>query len=146
MSVYFSLAFFAALIGLTYRRYGRHRREKFIGECIFYGIIVLLTTFVLWLPWIVSNNGFTSVLQAIFPVHRGLYQLKVPNFWCISDIVMKWQSWISKPVLTFLCFFSCTVLSIPSMAALMIKPSQKVLIFGFSCISMIFFMFSYHVH
>lgn len=32
------------------------------------------------------------------------------------------------------------------MIALILKPTQKVLIFGFSCISMTFFMFSYHVH
>jgi alpha-1,3-glucosyltransferase len=32
------------------------------------------------------------------------------------------------------------------MLALILKPTQKVLTIGFSCISMTFFMFSYHVH
>lgn len=32
------------------------------------------------------------------------------------------------------------------MIALMIKPTHKVLVIAFSCISMTFFMFSYHVH
>lgn len=79
-------------------------------------------------------------------MHRGLYQLKVPNFWCISDVLMKWQTWLSKPTLTVLCFISCVVFSIPSMTALLLKPTHKVLVIGFSCISMTFFMFSYHVH
>ena len=32
------------------------------------------------------------------------------------------------------------------MIALMLRPSQKVLILGFTTISMTFFIFSYHVH
>lgn len=32
------------------------------------------------------------------------------------------------------------------MAALLLKPTSRVLVIGFSCISMTFFMFSYHVH
>jgi len=54
MSVYFSLAFFAGLIGLTFRKYGPQRKEKIIGECIFYGGIVLITTLIIWLPWMGS--------------------------------------------------------------------------------------------
>lgn len=146
MSVYYSLAFMAGLIGLSYRKHGIHRKSKIIQECLFYGAILFLTTFILWIPWMHSFRYFSSVLHAIFPVHRGLYQLKVPNFWCISDVIMKWQNWLSKPTLTFLCFLFCVIFSIPSMLALLIKPSQKVLVFAFSCIAMTFFMFSYHVH
>jgi alpha-1,3-glucosyltransferase len=90
MSTYFSLAFLAGLIGLTYKRYGRQRKLKIIRECFFYALIVIFTLLVLWIPWLRSYKDFSSVLTAIFPVHRGLYQLKVPNFWCISDVLLKW--------------------------------------------------------
>jgi alpha-1,3-glucosyltransferase len=59
-------------------------------ECLIYAAIVILTVVVVWIPWLGSYHDFSSVLTAIFPVHRGLYQLKVPNFWCISDVVIKW--------------------------------------------------------
>lgn len=55
MSVYFSLAFLAGLVGITARKLGRSRREKIIGECIYYAIIVTVTTLLLWLPWLGSG-------------------------------------------------------------------------------------------
>lgn len=54
MSVYFSLAFFAGLLGITIRKYGRSRKSNIMGECIYYAIIVVFTTVLLWLPWIGS--------------------------------------------------------------------------------------------
>lgn len=144
MSVYFCLGFFAALIGLSYKRH-QGQGGKIVWDCFQYAVVVCGTCAILWMPW-VSAGRFGDVLTAIFPVHRGLYQLKVPNFWCISDIVLKWQSWLSKPMLTVLCGLFCLVFSIPSMIALLVKPSLRVIIFAFSCISMTFFMFSYHVH
>lgn len=147
MSVYYSLAFFAALIGLAGRKktFAAHKGQ-FILQVGLFGAIVVFTTVFLWLPWLGSMADFKGVLSAIFPVHRGLYQLKVPNFWCISDVLMKWESWLSKPFLTFLCALACLICSIPSMIALLVRSSRKILIFGFSTIAMTFFMFSYHVH
>lgn len=117
-----------------------------MGECIYYGVIVVGTTGLLWLPWLGSMDSLKSVLSAIFPIHRGLYQLKVPNFWCISDVIMKWQNWLSKPTLTLLCTLLCILLSLPSMLTLLLKPTKKTLLLAFPCISMTFFLFSYHVH
>ena len=98
MSVYYSLAFFAGLIGLAGRkRNWRTHRNAFLLELALYGAIVAGTTLILWLPWLTSMEDAKNVVTAIFPVHRGLYQLKVPNFWCISDVIMKWQSWLTKP-------------------------------------------------
>jgi alpha-1,3-glucosyltransferase len=146
MGTYFSLAFLAGLIGLTLRRHDwASKKSKVIQQVLGYGVVVVGTTLVLWFPWIYTGEVKT-VLSAIFPVHRGLYQLKVPNFWCISDVLVKWDNVASKPVLAGMCGFLCIGFSLPSMLALIVKPSQKVLAFSFSCISMTFFMFSYHVH
>jgi hypothetical protein len=79
-------------------------------------------------------------------VHRGLYQLKVPNFWCISDILFKWESLFSKQTLLIFCFAASVLASLPSMASMLVNPSRKALVIGFATISMTFFMFSYHVH
>lgn len=64
-------------------------RAKVIGEIIKFGTIVLTVSLIIWLPFIVTSSAHL-VLEAIFPVHRGLYQLKVQNFWCITDVIMKW--------------------------------------------------------
>lgn len=149
MSTYYCLAFLTALIGLASKKKTIKKEEhriQFLLQLTMYGAIVIGTTVLLWIPWLSSFEDAKNVLSAIFPVHRGLYQLKVPNFWCISDVILKWQAWLSKGMLTLLCAAACIVFSLPSMLALMLRPSQKVLIIGFSTIAMTFFMFSYHVH
>lgn len=62
MSVYFSMAFLAGLLGITYKKYGKSNKHKFVGECIYYGIIVLVTTFFLWVPWIIHSRSVYTVL------------------------------------------------------------------------------------
>lgn len=144
MTFYYAFAFFAGLIGSTYATY-KINKLKVIGELLKYGIIVILLSLIIWLPWIISGTAHL-VIQAIFPIHRGLYQLKVPNFWCISDVIIKWENIFSKNHLMIICFFISTLLSAPSILAMIIQPSKKILALGFFSISMTFFMFSYHVH
>lgn len=59
---------------------------------------------------------------------------------------MKWESKFSKEFLMFLCFAVSTLLSLPSMATMILESTKKTLIIGFYTIAMTFFMFSYHVH
>ena len=94
MAFYYALAFFSGLIGKTMADY-KSNKVKIMGQLLKYGMIVLLVSFIIWFPFIVTESAHL-VVEAIFPVHRGLYQLKVQNFWCISDVVMKWQEHFSK--------------------------------------------------
>lgn len=145
MSFYYAFGFLFGLIGLTYQQYKR-RIQKFIVQLIIYGAIVIGVTVIIWLPWMRSWAEFSTVLGAIFPIHRGLYQLKVPNFWCISDVIFKWQNMFSKSFLMFLCMLVSSLASFPAIVSILIKPSKSMILLGFSTIGMCFFMFSYHVH
>ena len=89
MAVYYSLAFLAGLVGVTYSKY-KYNKNAVVAELAKYAGIVVIVSLILWAPWMGSMENLTSVVTAIFPVHRGLYQLKVPNFWCISDVFMNW--------------------------------------------------------
>lgn len=51
-----------------------------------------------------------------------------------------------KKTLALICLIGCGILSIPSMTAIIMNPSPKIIVIGFSCISMTFFLFAYHVH
>jgi hypothetical protein len=53
MATYFSMAFLAALIGVTYTHY-RYSKPKIITEMIKYGTIVIVVTLLIWLPWLGS--------------------------------------------------------------------------------------------
>jgi alpha-1,3-glucosyltransferase len=145
MAVYYSLAFLAALIGLTYQRH-KYNKLQVVGEVVKYGTIVIITSLLIWLPWLGSTEDLQTVLAAIFPVHRGLYQLKVGNFWCITDTFLNWERHFNKSTLVALCFLTSLLASVPSMLSLILRPTRKALVMGFATISLTFFMFSYHVH
>lgn len=145
MATYYALAFFAGLIGMTYQEH-RFNKKYILVEFLKYIGITSITVLLIWAPFCSSWENISLVLKAIFPVHRGLYQLKVPNFWCISDMVMKWQTHYSKPTLLFICSAVSLVCSIPAMIALVVNPSRKILIIAFQTVSLTFFMFAYHVH
>ena len=53
MATYYSLAFFAALIGVTYNSY-RYSKPRVITEIIKYGTIVIVVSLLIWLPWLGS--------------------------------------------------------------------------------------------
>lgn len=144
MSVYYALAFLAGLIGSLVADY-RTNNSRILGEIVKFASIVLIVSVLIWLPFI-TTGSVTLVLEAIFPVYRGLYQLKVQNFWCITDVLIKWQNWLSKELLVIICFALSTIFSIPAMLCMIYEASRKNLVIGFYTISMTFFMFSYHVH
>lgn len=53
MATYYSLAFFSALIGVTFNAY-RYSKPRIITEIVKYGTIVIVVTVLIWLPWLTS--------------------------------------------------------------------------------------------
>lgn len=90
MALYYALGFFVYIL--------RALKDESKGICGFLwgiakvGFIVLLTQIALWWPWLDKDMSFLGVLAAIFPVQRGLYQLHVGTFWCISNVAIKWSA------------------------------------------------------
>jgi alpha-1,3-glucosyltransferase len=109
----------------------------------------LIVTLILWSPWISWQNPqlIFEPLSAIFPIHRGLYQLKVPNFWCVTDVFMKWETKFSNNILVILCALLSLITSIPSILIGIVFPNNnRLTLLVFLNISLTFFFFSYHVH
>lgn len=65
--------------------------------------IVTTASFVLlFLPFLPPFAPLEAILQPIkriFPFARGLFEDKVANFWCASNVVFKWKRWASTAVL-----------------------------------------------
>ena len=159
--MYYALGFFAVLLGkalyksnvfnsVNYKyRYNVNSFIYFFAEIGKYFLIVLGLSLLIWLPWISFSDPslILQPLQAIFPVHRGLYQLKVPNFWCFTDVFFKWESRFSNQILVVLCALLSLIGSIPSIIVGIFFPyKQKLTLLVFLNISLSFFLFSYHVH
>ncbi|KDQ25750.1 glycosyltransferase family 57 protein [Pleurotus ostreatus PC15] len=85
-----------------------------LSKCIYLGpragwrlfvrlAIVTTASFVLlFLPFLPPFARFEAILQPIkriFAFARGLFEDKVANFWCASNVVFKWKRWASTAVL-----------------------------------------------
>ncbi|KAF9077817.1 glucosyltransferase [Rhodocollybia butyracea] len=67
------------------------------------GLITIATFTVLFIPWIPPFSSSTRAIlvpiSRIFPFARGLFEDKVANFWCASNIVMKWRKLAAQAIL-----------------------------------------------
>uniref|UniRef100_A0A1B0CYC8 Alpha-1,3-glucosyltransferase n=1 Tax=Phlebotomus papatasi TaxID=29031 RepID=A0A1B0CYC8_PHLPP len=92
MSLYHALPFFFYLLAKCVP--GQRNKLSF-GEALkrLLGIagVVVVTFFVLWLPWITNLEDLLQILRRIFPIYRGLFEDKVANFWCTFNTIFKFK-------------------------------------------------------
>ncbi|KAG7088380.1 hypothetical protein E1B28_012381 [Marasmius oreades] len=85
-----------------------------LAKCILLGPVAGLRLFirlalttslafvVLFLPFLPPFAPLTTILHPItriFPFARGLFEDKVANFWCASNVLFKWKNWASPSFL-----------------------------------------------
>src|ERR1700742_2494841 len=46
---------------------------------------------IIFLPFL-TPSALPQVIMRIFPFNRGLFEDKVANFWCASDVIFKWRN------------------------------------------------------
>ncbi|KAG6909147.1 hypothetical protein DXG01_001899 [Tephrocybe rancida] len=61
--------------------------------------ITTLTSLFLFLPFLPPFGNVLDPLSRIFPFGRGLFEDKVANFWCASNVVLKWREWAEPSAL-----------------------------------------------
>ncbi|THH10478.1 hypothetical protein EW145_g1304 [Phellinidium pouzarii] len=80
-------------------------------------VITVASFVVIFIPFLPPFAPLTSILDPItriFPFARGLFEDKVANFWCASNIIFKWRSWFSQPFLIKLSAALTALGSLPS--------------------------------
>ncbi|EGR27993.1 hypothetical protein IMG5_185760 [Ichthyophthirius multifiliis] len=137
MGLYYALSFFSFILG--YLSFDSGFKSRVL--IIFVGFGVILTTVILWIPWITNGYLLQQLIEAIFPINRGLYQLKVANFWCFSNIFIKWNNYFNQQTLVYISIFLTLILSLPSMFVILNRPKFKYMRFCLFNISMSFFFF-----
>jgi alpha-1,3-glucosyltransferase len=67
------------------------------------GLTTVGTFTILFLPWLppFSSSPFAILdpVSRIFPFARGLFEDKVANFWCASNVIIKWNKWAAQGLL-----------------------------------------------
>jgi alpha-1,3-glucosyltransferase len=118
----------------------------------------------LFLPFLSPFSPSSTILgpiTRIFPFNRGIFEDKVANFWCASDVVFKWRTWASRGTLVKLSLGLTTTGFLPSVLTLIQSgnamrsktqdksvqtPMLPLLPYALLTSSLSFFLFSFQVH
>ena len=79
------------------------------------------------------------------PLHRGLFEDYVANFWCVSHTLIKWRRWFTKPALLRMCLLATVSTMLPAAVQQVAAPSRRGFLYCLLCSSLAFFLFSYQV-
>ncbi|KAI0729617.1 glycosyltransferase family 57 protein [Fomitopsis betulina] len=85
-----------------------------LGKCLYLGstqgprhfahlaLVTVAAILILFLPFLPPFSPLPSILDPItriFPFNRGLFEDKVANFWCASDVIVKWRRRLASQTL-----------------------------------------------
>lgn len=144
MSLYFSPIFFAYLLGRCVFKTGI-RFPRFLSI----SIATIATFLVIYLPLYIMGGGLQSVLQSthrIFPFSRGIFEDKVANFWCVTNIFVKYKVLFTQEQLQLYSLVATALGFLPAMILVFLYPKKHLIPFALAACSMSFFLFSFQVH
>ncbi|PFH54070.1 glycosyltransferase family 57 protein [Amanita thiersii Skay4041] len=144
------------------------------GERLFLRLTaVTVSTFILlFLPFLPPFAHLSTLKQSlirIFPFSRGLFEDKVANFWCATNVLIKWKNWASPDFLVKISTLLTAVGFLPSVVNMFYlgrkmqlaksaaadtannnstaqPPFLALLPYALLASSMSFFLFSFQVH
>lgn len=85
-------------------------------------MVTSLSFTLLFLPFLPPFSPLSIVLHPIsriFPFSRGLFEDKVANFWCASNVVFRWKHWASTNFLLKLSALLTALGFLPSVVVLL---------------------------
>ncbi|KAI5796653.1 glycosyl transferase [Geopyxis carbonaria] len=142
MALYYAPVIFAYLLGLSVFPRLHFQRLFLLG-------VTVIATFTLILAPLVASGGFIQISQClsrIFPFSRGLWEDKVANFWCASNVIVKYRQRFSGAILQQASMLATFVAIFPSCVIIFLYPRKRLLPIGMSACAWGFFLFSFQVH
>ncbi|KAL6929527.1 hypothetical protein ACO0SA_000930 [Hanseniaspora valbyensis] len=153
MSLYFAPIIFVYLLKRTLFSF------KLLEFCSI-GLLTSLTFVLLYFPLYFFNSSHESGIQTlvqgfirVFPFDRGLFEGKVANFWCVSNLVFKYREVFSNEqlklyalILTLLAIAPACLLTLFKTSVSNAKKSKKLLIYALCSCSLSFYLFAFQVH
>ncbi|KAJ7175874.1 glycosyltransferase family 57 protein [Mycena filopes] len=148
-----------------------------VAKCLYLGLVAggklfsrlalatslsFLLLFLPFLPPFAPISAILDPISRIFPFARGLFEDKVANFWCASNVIFKWKHWASSAFLVKLSAGLTALGFLPNVLVFMriawqtqLVPGAKppshppilpLLPYALLTSSMSFFLFSFQVH
>jgi alpha-1,3-glucosyltransferase len=152
MALFYALPVFFFLLGRCFSHaLGSGKRRRGFLLLVQLGLTVVLTLGLALLPLLVGPGAgdlgtVLQVLHRIFPLQRGLYEDKVANFWCASNLLIRWRTLLSRDALALLSLGATLVTTLPSALLLLRFPTRKYFLYALLCSSLAFFLFAFQVH
>ncbi|KAL0134882.1 hypothetical protein PUN28_001575 [Cardiocondyla obscurior] len=145
MELYHALPFFFYILG--YHTPSKTRSWLYcirMLACVSFA--VLLTFYVIWMPFLKSSDLLFSAVLRLFPFSRGVFEDKVANIWCAFNVVYKLRQVFTNAQLAKICLAVTTCMVLPSCISLYLSPTKKAFILSLINSALAFFLFSFQVH
>ncbi|OBA19047.1 ALG6, ALG8 glycosyltransferase [Metschnikowia bicuspidata var. bicuspidata NRRL YB-4993] len=129
------------------------------GKLFVVSVTVVVTITVILFPFLIAARSGTEaaeqvlqILKRMFPFERGLFEDKVANFWCTSNILIKYATIFNGGELKAISLILTLTAIFPPCAMIFWKnirrlyPPPELAIYGFSATAWAFFLFLFQVH
>jgi alpha-1,3-glucosyltransferase len=143
MALYWAPAFFFFLLGQALALPTPAARVARVAAL---GAVVLGTFGLVCSPFITSLADAAQLWTRVFPVGRGLFEDKVANFWCASNLVLKWRALLSPAAQLRLATAATLAAMLPACVAVLRRPTLPRFLFAMAASAFAFFLFSFQVH
>lgn len=151
MALYYAPIFFFYLLGrcFDYKSTGVPLLSRFnIFRLSLIAISTIVTFVFLFGPLVLFGdlNNLLQSIHRIFPFQRGIFEDKVANFWCFSNIFIKYRNLFEQKQLQLFSLVLTLIGLLPAGIYIFFKPQKSLLPWALAVCSMSFFMFSFQVH
>jgi alpha-1,3-glucosyltransferase len=86
-----------------------------------------------------------QALSRLAPLHRGLFEDYVANFWCGTHTLVKWKRLLPQASLVRLCAAATLAAALPAGVQQVRAPSRRGFLYALLNTSLAFYLFSYQV-
>lgn len=153
MALYYAPGIFAYLLGLCIQINSVTSITIDFFTLILLGVTVVASFLIMVLPFTIFHGPqhtaleqLGQVVHRVFPFARGLWEDKVANFWCATNIFIKYREHFPTSTLQLLSLVLTLASILPFCVILFWKPSKTLLPWGLAGCSWGFFLFSFQVH
>ncbi|XP_075220797.1 ALG6 alpha-1,3-glucosyltransferase garnysstan [Lycorma delicatula] len=146
MELYHSLPFFFYFLGICYNILQYEGFKPAFKLLFNISLSVILSFFIIWLPFIFDVNQISQVIQRLFPLSRGVFEDKVANFWCCFNVFYKIRLFVNNDTMAKICLIDTLFSVLPSSVDLFLNPTFQKFKISLINSSLAFFLFSFQVH
>ncbi|KAF3928034.1 hypothetical protein AA313_de0201569 [Arthrobotrys entomopaga] len=124
-----------------------------VQTLVLLGVTVVSTFGIIVAPFVVFHGAekggleqLGQMVHRVFPFARGLWEDKVANFWCATNIVFKYREKLSTASLQKVSLAMTIMAILPFCLLLFLRPKKRLLPWGVAGCAWGFFLFSFQVH